>query len=156
MNQEHAFALAIEKILKIEVPIRAQFIRVMFCEIGRILSHILNITTQALDVGALTPSLWGFEERETLMTFYERVSGSRLHANYFRAGGVHQDMPRGLDADIFEFAKKFPKIIDDLESLLTENRIFKQRNVDIGVVSKQDALDYSFSGVMLRLSLIHI
>jgi len=150
MNQEHAFALAIEKILKIEVPIRAQFIRVMFCEIGRILSHILNITTQALDVGALTPSLWGFEERETLMTFYERVSGSRLHANYFRAGGVHQDMPRGLDADIFEFTKKFPKIIDDLESLLTENRIFKQRNVDIGVVSKQDALDYSFSGVMLR------
>ena len=150
MNQEHAFALAIEKILKIEVPIRAQFIRVMFCEIGRILSHILNITTQALDVGALTPSLWGFEERETLMTFYERVSGSRLHANYFRAGGVHQDMPRGLDADIFDFTKKFPKIIDDLESLLTENRIFKQRNVDIGIVSKQDALDYSFSGVMLR------
>ncbi len=150
MNQEHAFALAIEKILKIEVPIRAQFIRVMFCEIGRILSHILNITTQALDVGALTPSLWGFEERETLMTFYERVSGSRLHANYFRAGGVHQDMPRGLDADIFEFIKKFPNIINDLENLLTENRIFKQRNVDIGVVSKQDALDYSFSGVMLR------
>ena len=122
----------------------------MFCEIGRILSHILNITTQALDVGALTPSLWGFEERETLMTFYERVSGSRLHANYFRAGGVHQDMPRGLDNDIFEFTKKFPKIIDDLENLLTENRIFKQRNVDIGVVTKQDALDYSFSGVMLR------
>ena len=150
MNQEHAFALAIEKILGIDVPIRAQFIRVMFCEIGRILSHILNVTTQALDVGALTPSLWGFEERETLMTFYERVSGSRLHANYFRAGGVHQDMPRGLDADIFDFTKKFPKIIDDLESLLTENRIFKQRNVDIGVVSKQDALDYSFSGVMLR------
>ena len=150
MNQEHAFALAIEKILSIEVPIRAQFIRVMFCEIGRILSHILNITTQALDVGALTPSLWGFEERETLMTFYERVSGSRLHANYFRAGGVHQDLPRGLEADIFNFTKKFPKIIDDLENLLTENRIFKQRNVDIGIVSKQDALDYSFSGVMLR------
>ena len=150
MNQEHAFALAIEKILSIEVPIRAQFIRVMFCEIGRILSHILNITTQALDVGALTPSLWGFEERETLMTFYERVSGSRLHANYFRAGGVHQDLPRGLEADIFDFTKKFPKIIDDLENLLTENRIFKQRNVDIGIVSKQDALDYSFSGVMLR------
>ena len=150
MNQEHAFALAIEKILSIEVPIRAQFISVMFCEIGRILSHILNITTQALDVGALTPSLWGFEERETLMTFYERVSGSRLHANYFRAGGVHQDLPRGLEADIFDFTKKFPKIIDDLENLLTENRIFKQRNVDIGIVSKQDALDYSFSGVMLR------
>ena len=150
MNQEHAFALAIEKILKIEVPIRAQFIRVMFCEIGRILSHILNVTTQALDVGALTPSLWGFEERETLMTFYERVSGSRLHANYFRAGGVHQDLPRGLEEDISIFTKKFPKIIDDLETLLTDNRIFKQRNVDIGIVSKQDALDYSFSGVMLR------
>ncbi len=150
MNQEHAFALAIEKILKIEVPIRAQFIRVMFCEIGRILSHILNITTHALDVGALTPSLWGFEERETLMTFYERVSGSRLHANYFRAGGVHQDLPRGLDEDISKFATKFPKIIDDLETLLTDNRIFKQRNVDIGIVTKQDALDYSFSGVMLR------
>ncbi len=150
MNQEHAFALAIEKILKIEVPIRAQYIRVLFCEIGRILSHILNITTQALDVGALTPSLWGFEERETLMTFYERVSGSRLHANYFRAGGVHKDLPRGLDNDISDFIKKFPKIIDDLETLLTDNRIFKQRNVDIGIVSKQDAIDYSFSGVMLR------
>ena len=150
MNQEHAFALAIEKILKIEVPIRAQFIRVMFCEIGRILSHLLNITTHALDVGALTPSLWGFEERETLMTFYERVSGSRLHANYFRAGGVHQDFPRGLAEDIKKFCKGFPKIIDDLETLLTDNRIFKQRNVDIGIVSKEDALDYSFSGVMLR------
>ena len=150
MNQEHAFALAIEKILKIEVPIRAQYIRVLFCEIGRILSHILNITTQALDVGALTPSLWGFEERETLMTFYERASGSRLHANYFRAGGVHKDLPRGLENDIADFIKKFPKIIDDLESLLTDHRIFKQRNVDIGIVTKQDALDYSFSGVMLR------
>ena len=150
MNQEHAFALAIEKILKINVPIRAQFIRVIFCEIGRILSHILNVTTQAMDVGALTPTLWGFEERETLMGFYERVSGSRLHANYFRAGGVHQDLPRGLEEDILKFCKKFPKIIDDLETLLTDNRIFKQRNVDIGIVSKQDALDYSFSGVMLR------
>ena len=150
MNQEHAFALAIEKILKINVPIRAQFIRVIFCEIGRILSHLLNVTTQAMDVGALTPTLWGFEERETLMGFYERVSGSRLHANYFRAGGVHQDLPRGLEEDILKFCKKFPKIIDDLETLLTDNRIFKQRNVDIGIVSKQDALDYSFSGVMLR------
>ena len=150
MNQEHAFALAIEKILKIEVPIRAQFIRVMFCEIGRILSHLLNITTQALDVGALTPSLWGFEERETLMTFYERASGSRLHANYFRAGGIHQDLPRGLEEDILKFCINFPKIIDELENLLTDNRIFKQRNVDIGIVTKQDALDYSFSGVMLR------
>ena len=150
MNQEHAFALAIEKILEIDVPIRAQFIRVMFCEIGRILSHILNVTTQAMDVGALTPSLWGFEERETLMTFYERVSGSRLHANYFRAGGVHQDLPMDLAEDIGKFCKRFPKIIDDLETLLTDNRIFKQRNVDIGIVTKDDALDYSFSGVMLR------
>ena len=150
MNQEHAFALAIEKILKIEVPIRAQFIRVMFCEIGRILSHLLNITTHALDVGALTPSLWGFEERETLMTFYERVSGSRLHANYFRTGGVHRDLPRGLEEDIGKFCNSFPKIINDLETLLTDNRIFKQRNVDIGIVTKKDALDYSFSGVMLR------
>ena len=150
MNQEHAFALAIEKILNIEVPIRAKYIRVMFCEIGRILSHLLNITTQALDVGALTPSLWGFEERETLMTFYERASGSRLHANYFRAGGVHQDLPLGLAEDIYKFCEKFPKIINDLENLLTDNRIFKQRNVDIGIVSKDDALDYSFTGVMIR------
>ena len=150
MNQEHAFALAIEKILKIKVPSRAQYIRVIFCEIGRILSHILNVTTQALDVGALTPSLWGFEERETLMTFYERASGSRLHANYFRAGGVHQDLPAGLEEDIAKFCETFPKIINDLENLLTDNRIFKQRNVDIGIVTKEDALDYSFTGVMIR------
>ena len=150
MNQEHAFALAIEKLLNIEVPIRGQYIRVLFCEIGRILSHLLNITTQALDVGALTPSLWGFEERETLMTFYERVSGSRLHANYFRAGGVHQDLPGGLNEDILKFCHTFPKVIDDLETLLTDNRIFKQRNVDIGIVTKEEALEHSFSGVMLR------
>ena len=150
MNQEHAFALAVEKLLNIEIPIRAKYIRVLFCEIGRILSHILNVTTQALDVGALTPSLWGFEERETLMTFYERVSGSRLHANYFRPGGVNQDLPRGLTDDILKFCETFPKIIDDIENLLTDNRIFKQRNVDIGIVTKNDALDYSFSGVMLR------
>ena len=150
MNQEHAFAIAIEKLLKIEVPIRGQYIRVLFCEIGRILSHLLNITTQALDVGALTPSLWGFEERETLMTFYERVSGSRLHANYFRPGGVHKDLPRGLSDDILQFCNSFPKVIDDLESLLTDNRIFKQRNVDIGIVTKQEAIEHSFSGVMLR------
>jgi len=150
MNQEHAFALAIEKLLKIEVPIRGQYIRVLFCEIGRILSHLLNITTQALDVGALTPSLWGFEERETLMTFYERVSGSRLHANYFRPGGVHKDLPRGLTDDILVFCESFPKVVDDLETLLTDNRIFKQRNVDIGIVTKQEALEHSFSGVMLR------
>jgi NADH-quinone oxidoreductase subunit D len=150
MNQEHAFALAIEKLLNIEVPVRAKHIRVAFCEIGRILSHILNITTQALDVGALTPSLWGFEEREKLMVFYERVSGSRLHANYFRPGGVHIDLPTGLAEDILDFCKTFPKVIDDLESLLTDNRIFKQRNVDIGVVSVQEALDHGFSGVMIR------
>ena len=150
MNQEHAFALAVEKLLNIEVPIRGQYIRVLFCEIGRILSHLLNITTQALDVGALTPSLWGFEERETLMTFYERVSGSRLHANYFRPGGVHKDLPMGLNEDINSFCDTFPKVLDDLETLLTDNRIFKQRNVDIGIVKKQEALDHSFSGVMLR------
>ena len=150
MNQEHAFALSIEKILNIKVPIRAQYIRVLFCEIGRILSHILNITTQALDVGALTPSLWGFEERETLMTFYERASGSRLHANYFRAGGVHQDLPQDLLDDISKFTISFPKVINELENLLTDNRIFKQRNVDIGIVSVDDAINYSFSGVMLR------
>ena len=150
MNQEHAFVLAIEKLLNIEVPIRGQYIRVLFCEIGRILSHLLNITTQALDVGSLTPSLWGFEERETLMTFYERVSGSRLHANYFRPGGVHQDLPMGLTVDILKFCDKFPQIIDDLETLLTDNRIFKQRNVDIGIVTKSEALEHSFSGIMLR------
>ena len=150
MNQEHAFALATEKLLKIDVPIRAKYIRVIFCEIGRILSHLLNVTTQALDVGALTPSLWGFEERETLMTFYERASGSRLHANYFRTGGVHQDLPTKLISDISNFCKKFREVIDDLEDLLTDNRIFKQRNVDIGLVTKQEALDHSFSGVMLR------
>ena len=150
MNQEHAFALAVERLLNVEVPIRGQYIRVLFCEIGRILSHLLNITTQALDVGALTPSLWGFEERETLMTFYERVSGSRLHANYFRPGGVHRDLPIGLTDDIIKLCENFPKVLDDLETLLTDNRIFKQRNVNIGIVTQQEALDYSFSGVMLR------
>tara|TARA_B100000886_G_scaffold333516_1_gene287674 strand:- start:813 stop:1988 length:1176 start_codon:yes stop_codon:yes gene_type:complete len=150
MNQEHAFALAVEKLLKIDVPRRAQYIRVIFCEIGRILSHLLNVTTQALDVGALTPSLWGFEEREKLMVFYERVSGSRLHANYFRPGGVHIDMPTGLAEDIDKFCDNFPKVINNLEDLLTDNRIFKQRNVDIGKVSLKEALDFGFSGVMLR------
>ena len=150
MNQEHAFALAVEKLLKIDVPRRAQYIRVIFCEIGRILSHLLNVTTQALDVGALTPSLWGFEEREKLMVFYERVSGSRLHANYFRPGGVHIDMPTGLAEDIDKFCDDFPNVINNLEDLLTDNRIFKQRNVDIGKVSLKEALDFGFSGVMLR------
>ena len=150
MNQEHAFALATEQLLSINIPIRAQHIRVLFSEIGRILNHMINVPAQAMDVGALTPTLWGFEEREKLMGFYERVSGSRLHANYFRPGGVHKDLPRGLDKDILDFCKTFPKIIDDLETLLTDNRIFKQRNVDIGIVTKEDALNYSFSGVMLR------
>ncbi len=150
MNQEHAFALAIEKLLDVKIPLRASYIRVVFCEIGRILSHILNITTQALDVGALTPSLWGFEEREKLMGFYERVSGSRLHANYFRPGGVHQDFPNGLKEDIYKFCEDFPKVIDDLENLLTDNRIFKQRNVDIGIISAQEAQKLGFSGVMIR------
>lgn len=152
MNQEHAFALATEKLLKIEAPERAQYIRVLYCEIGRLLNHLLNITTYALDVGAITPSLWAFEEREKLMEFYERVCGARLHSNYFRPGGVHQDLPAGLAEDIYEYNENFHKFLDDLESLLTENRIFKQRTVDIGVVSKEDALDWGFSGPMLRAS----
>jgi len=150
MSQEHAFALATEKLLGIEAPPRAQHIRVLFAEISRILNHLLNVTTFALDVGAITPLLWGFEERERLMEFYERVSGARLHANYFRPGGVHQDMPAGLAEDIYAFIESFPKTLDDLEHLLTENRIFKQRTVDIGIVSAADALDWGFSGPMLR------
>jgi NADH-quinone oxidoreductase subunit D len=150
MNQEHAYCMAIEKLMGLEVPPRAQYIRVLFSEIGRILSHLLNVTTQALDVGALTPPLWGFEEREKLMIFYERVCGARLHAAYFRPGGVHQDMPAGLAEDILEFCNTFPKVLDDIEGLLTNNRIFKQRNVDIGVVSLEDALAWGFSGVMIR------
>ncbi len=150
MNQEHAFVLAVEKLLGCEVPRRAQFLRVLFSEMGRLLSHYLNITTHALDVGALTPSLWGFEERERMMAFYERVSGARLHAAYFRPGGVHQDMPDGLAEDILEFCADQPRVIGDIETLLTENRIFKQRNVDIGVVSAEQALDWGFTGVMLR------
>ncbi|MEM8986865.1 MAG: NADH-quinone oxidoreductase subunit D [Pseudomonadota bacterium] len=150
MNQEHAFCLAAERLLGVEVPRRAQFIRVLFNEIGRILSHLLNVTTQAMDVGALTPPLWGFEEREKLMVFYERVSGSRMHAAYFRVGGVHQDMPPGLAEDIMTFCEDFPRVIDDIEGLLTENRIFKQRNVDIGVVTLEEAMKWGFSGVMVR------
>ncbi|MCA3248116.1 MAG: NADH-quinone oxidoreductase subunit D [Tagaea sp.] len=150
MNQEHAFALATEKLLGIEAPPRAQYIRVLYAEIGRILNHILNVTTFALDVGAMTPLLWGFEERETLMEFYERVSGARLHAAYFRPGGVSQDLPAGLADDMMKFVEHFPKILDDIETLLTENRIFKQRTVDIGVVSKADALAWGFSGPMVR------
>ncbi|MBX7247649.1 MAG: NADH-quinone oxidoreductase subunit D [Caulobacteraceae bacterium] len=150
MNQEHAFCLAIEKLLGVEVPIRAQLIRVLYSEIGRILNHLLNVTTQAMDVGALTPPLWGFEEREKLMVFYERACGARLHANYFRPGGVHQDLPPDLIDDIDRWIDAFPSTTKDLEGLVTENRIFKQRNVDIGVVSRQQAIDWGFSGVMLR------
>jgi NADH-quinone oxidoreductase subunit D len=150
MNQEHAFCLAAERLLAIPVPRRAQLIRVLYCEIGRLLSHLLNVTTQAMDVGALTPPLWGFEEREKLMVFYERASGSRMHAKYFRIGGVHQDLPEKLIDDIEAFCDPFLKVCDDLETLLTDNRIFKQRNVDIGVVKLDDAWARGFSGVMVR------
>ena len=150
MNQEHAFALAVERLLGIEVPLRAQYIRVLYSEISRLLNHILNITTMALDVGAMTPLFWGFEQREKLMEFYERVSGARMHAAYFRPGGVHQDLPDGLADDIMAFADAFPAHIDDIEGLLTENRIFKQRTVDIGTISAEDAFDWGFTGPNLR------
>ena len=150
MNQEHAFALAVERLLGLEVPRRGQLIRVLYCEIGRILNHLLNVTTQAMDVGALTPPLWGFEEREKLMVFYERASGARMHSAYFRPGGVHQDIPDQLVADIGKWIDPFLRTVDDLERLLTDNRIFKQRNVDIGVVSLEDAWAWGFSGVMVR------
>jgi len=150
MCQEHAYALAVEKLLGCNIPRRAQFIRVMFSEITRLLNHIMAITTQALDVGAMTPLLWMFEEREKMMGFYEKVSGSRMHSAYIRPGGVHQDLPAGLLEEIAEFIKQFPKKINDMENLLTENRIFKQRLVDIGVVSKQQAIDWGFSGPMIR------
>jgi NADH-quinone oxidoreductase subunit D len=150
MNQEHAFALAVERLLGIEVPRRGQVIRVLYCEIGRIMSHILNITTQAMDVGALTPPLWGFVEREKLMVFYERASGSRMHAAYFRPGGVHQDLPDQLVEDIGKWIDPFLKMVDTLDVLLTPNRIFKQRNVDIGVVTLEEAGARGFSGVMVR------
>jgi NADH-quinone oxidoreductase subunit D len=150
MNQEHAFCLAAEKLLELPVPKRAQLIRVLYSEIGRLLSHLLNVTTQAMDVGALTPPLWGFEEREKLMVFYERASGSRMHAKYFRMGGVHQDLPPQLIDDIAAFCETHPKVLDDISDLLTGNRIFKQRNVDIGVVSLKDCFDWGFSGVMVR------
>ena len=150
MNQEHAWCLAIEKLAETPVPRRGQLIRVLYSEIGRILNHLLNVTTQAMDVGALTPPLWGFEEREKLMIFYERACGARLHANYFRPGGVHQDLPPKLLDDIDDWCVQFPKVVDDIHLLLTENRIFKQRNVDIGVVKEQDVLDWGYSGVMVR------
>lgn len=150
MCQEHAYALAVEKLLGCNIPLRAQYIRVLFSEITRILNHIMAVTTQALDIGAMTPLLWMFEEREKMMTFYEKVSGSRMHAAYIRPGGVHQDLPDGLLEEIADFAAKFPKYIDDLESLLTENRIFKQRMVEVGIVSKEQALDWGFTGPMIR------
>jgi NADH-quinone oxidoreductase subunit D len=150
MNQEHAYVLAIEKLLEVEVPYRAQLIRMLYDEIGRILNHLLNVTTQAMDVGALTPPLWGFEEREKLMVFYERASGARMHANYYRPGGVRQDLPPDLVQDIADWCKHFPKVCDDIEGLITDNRIFKQRNVDIGVVKKEDAIAWGFTGVMVR------
>jgi len=150
MNQEHAYVLAIEKMLKIDVPKRAQLIRVLFSEIGRILNHLLNVTTQAMDVGALTPPLWGFEQREKLMIFYERACGARLHANYFRPGGVHQDLPEKLVEDIGRFIDPFLKTLTDLDALITPSRIFKQRNVNIGVVPLKEAWNRGFSGVMVR------
>ncbi|NOX41518.1 MAG: NADH-quinone oxidoreductase subunit D, partial [Alphaproteobacteria bacterium] len=150
MNQEHAWCLAIERLTGTEIPRRASLIRVLYSEIGRVLSHLLNVTTQAMDVGALTPPLWGFEEREKLMVFYERASGARLHAAYFRPGGVHQDLPPELLDDIMEWTLEFPAVLDDISGLLTENRIFKQRNVDIAAVTQKQALDWGFSGVMVR------
>ena len=150
MNQEHAWCLAIEKLSSTEIPRRASLIRVLFCEIGRILNHLMNVTTQAMDVGAWTAPLWGFEEREKLMIFYERASGARLHAAYFRPGGVHKDLPLDLLDDIEKWVLEFPKVLDDINQLLTDNRIFKQRNIDIGIVSEDEALDLGFSGVMVR------
>jgi len=150
MNQEHAYALAVEKLLGIFVPRRAQLIRILFSEVGRLLSHLLNVTTQAMDVGALTPPLWGFEEREKLMMFYERASGARMHSAYVRPGGVHQDLPAALIDDMEAFCDPFLRVCDDLETLLTDNRIFKQRNVDIGVVSLDECWAWGFSGVMVR------
>jgi len=150
MNQEHAFALAVEKLLRLEVPKRGQYIRVLFCELGRLMNHILNTTFQALDVGAMTPTLWGMESRETMLSYYERVSGSRMHAAYFRPGGVHQDLPPGLLEDMYKFCDPFLKVLDDIDGLLVDNRIFKQRTVDIGVVNRLQAEMWGFSGVMLR------
>ena len=152
MSEEHTFALAVEKLLGIEVPARAQWIRVLFAEITRVLNHLLNVTTYALDVGAITPSLWGFEEREKLMEFYEAASGARLHSNYFRPGGVSRDLPAGLTDKIAAWAEGFTRFVDELEELLTANRIWKQRTVDIGVVSAEDALAWGFSGPPLRAS----
>ena len=150
MNQEHAYCLAIEKLTGTEVPRRASLIRVLYCEIGRILNHLLNTTSLALDVGALTPPLWGYVEREKLMDFYERASGARMHANYFRPGGVHQDLTDDLLDDIEAWCGAFPSFLDDIDSLITENRIFKQRTVDIGIVTEDDINTWGLTGVMVR------
>jgi NADH-quinone oxidoreductase subunit D len=150
MNQEHAFCRAVETLLGIQVPRRAQLIRVLYAEIGRLLSHLLNVTTQAMDVGALTPPLWGFEEREKLMIFYERASGSRMHANYFRPGGVSMDLPPELIDDIEAFCDPFLQVLNDLDTLVIGNRIFKQRNVDIGVLTLDDCWAWGFSGPLVR------
>src|SRR5947209_8870461 len=150
MSMEHAYALAVERLVGVSIPRRAQLIRVLYSEISRLLSHLLNVTTQAMDVGALTPPLWGFEQRERLMVFYERASGSRLHAAYFRPGGVHQDLPQQLIDDIYGFCEHHPKVLDDIEELLTDNRIFKQRNVDIGVVTLSDCFARGLTGIMVR------
>jgi len=150
MCQEHAYSLSVERLLGVDTPVRSKYIRVIFLELTRILNHLLAVTTHALDVGALTPFLWAFEEREKLMEFYERVSGARMHAAYIRPGGVAQDLPKGLLSDISIFLKQFSKRIDEIEELLTPNRIWKQRLVDIGVVSASDAQKWAFSGVMLR------
>ncbi len=150
MCMEHSYVLAIEKLAGIEVPLRAKYIRTMFAEITRILNHILNTTAHAMDVGAMTPILWLFEEREKLMEFYERVSGARFHAAWFRPGGVHQDLPAGLLDDVLAWCDHFPKVLDEMQGLVADNRIFKQRNVDIAVVSKDDAIKWGFSGPMIR------
>jgi NADH-quinone oxidoreductase subunit D len=152
MNQEHAFVLGAEKLLGLQIPQRAQYIRVLYSEIGRILNHLLNVCAFVFDVGGMTPMLWGFEEREKLMEFYERACGARLHANYFRIGGVAADLPPGLLEDIAAWCETFPKVIDDIETLVTENRIFKQRTVDIGTVTAEQALDWGFTGPNLRAS----
>jgi NADH-quinone oxidoreductase subunit D len=152
MCQEHAFVLAVEKLLGLEVPLRGQYIRVMFDEVTRILNHLLNIPAYAMDVGAITPFLWVFEQRELLMEFYERVSGARLHAAYYRPGGVHQDIPAGLLEDLWAWSEQFPQIVDDMEGLLTNNRIFKQRLVDVCPVSAEDAIAWGFTGPVLRAS----
>jgi NADH dehydrogenase (ubiquinone) Fe-S protein 2 len=150
MCQEHAYVLAVEKLLNCNIPLRAQYIRVLFSEITRILNHLLAITCHSLDVGAMTPFFWGFEEREKLMEFYERVSGARMHSSYFRPGGVNQDLPKGLLNDIYIFCSQFNTRLDEIEEMLTDNRIWKQRLVNIGIISAKDALDWGFSGVMLR------